>query len=255
MNTSVREPGVLTSLWDGLSDHLIASFYEVERKDGGWRRVVGGEVVKAPLTESSMEMVLGWQSPFEGSGADKGVPALSSMLQSGALQPFVNPDGKAGAVLSKFEGRTGITKLNSTQVFSGMPPVKIQVTALFRAWAKPVEEVEDPFNQLMKWALPINLAPNGAILSILEAGKNWVAGQALSDATVDALLPSTAPTKIAMKYKGRTYSPLVIESIGHPMNSPIDSNGRYVELAIPMTLCTLTAIDRQDWSNTRRHEI
>lgn len=252
---NMTRDGSLTSRWDGLSDHLIASFYEVERRDGGWGRVSDGNVVKAPLTESSMEMILGWQSPFEGSGADKGVPALSSMLQSGALQPFVSPDGKAGAVLSKFEGRTGITKLNSTQVFSGMQPVKIQVTALFRAWRNSVEEVEDPFDQLMNWALPVKLAPNGAILSMLEAGKNWVSGQALSDATVDALLPSTSPTKIAMKYKGRTYSPLVIESIGHPMNSNVDRDGHYVELLIPMTLCSLTAIDRQDWSNTRRHEL
>jgi len=50
-----------------------------------------------------------------------------------------------------------------------------------------------------------------------------------------------------MKYKGRTYSPLVIESIGMPMNSPVDSNGRYVEMIVPMTLCTLTAMDRKDW--------
>ena len=61
-------------------------------------------------------------------------------------------------------------------------------------------------------------------------------------------MPSKSPTRIAMKYKGRIYSPLVIESIGQPMTSPIDKNGRYVELAIPMTLCTLTALDRNDWA-------
>jgi len=246
--------GSLTSRWDGLSDFLIASFHEVEKTDGGksWRKVEGFGVVKAPLTEASMEIVLGWQSPFEGAGVDHGMPAISSMLQSGALQPYVNPNGKAGAVLSKFEGRTGITKLNSTQVFTGMQPVKIQVTALFRAWLDPVKEVEEPFAQLMEWALPVELAPDGAIMSGLKAAKNWATGTPLDDATVSALLPSTAPVKIAMKYKGRIYSPLVIESIGFPMNSNVDSNGQYVELLVPMTLCSLTAIDRKDWSNTRR---
>ena len=50
-----------------------------------------------------------------------------------------------------------------------------------------------------------------------------------------------------MTYKGRTYAPLVIESIGQPISSPVDSNGRYVELLVPMTLCSLTALDRADW--------
>jgi len=249
--------GSLTSRWDGLSDHLIASFYEVEKSDDGksWRSLAEFGVVKAPLTEASMEIVLGWQSPFEGAGADRGMPALSAMLQSGALQPYANPDGKAGSFFGKFEGRTGITKLNSTQVFSGMQPVKIQVTALFRAWLKPGEEVEEPFAKLMEWALPVKLAPDGAIMSAFTAIKGSVTGTPLSEAAVNALLPSTTPVKIAMKYKGRTYSPLVIESIGFPMNSPIDSNGQYVELLVPMTLCSLTAIDRKDWSNTRVSEI
>jgi hypothetical protein len=54
-----------------------------------------------------------------------------------------------------------------------------------------------------------------------------------------------------MQYKGRTFSPLVIESIGMPLSSPVDASGRFVELAVPLTLCTLTALDRQDWSDTR----
>lgn len=42
-------------------------------------------------------------------------------------------------------------------------------------------------------------------------------------------------------------TPLVIESIGQPISSPVDSSGKYVELLVPMTLCTLTAPDREDW--------
>src|SRR5258706_6103383 len=205
---------ILSSKWDGLSPHLIATFYEVER--GGadkqsWVRAgkdaADSVVVKAPLTEASLEMTLNWQSPFESAGADRGVPTLSAMLQSGALQPFVNPSGKVSDTIGKFEGRTGITKLNSNQVFSGMPPVKIHVAALLRAWSDPAAEVEAPFEQLMRWALPLKLASGGAILSLLDGVKQVAAGKSLHDAAAQALLPSLAPPKIAMHYQGRPFSP------------------------------------------------
>lgn len=243
----------------GLSKFLIATFYEVER--GGpdklsWVRVSGRPSVKAPLTEANMEVSLSWQSPFENAGADKGVPTLSAMLQSGALQPYVDDGGNASKTLGKFEGRTGITKLNSIQVFSGMPPVKIQVAALFRAWEDPKSEVEAPFEQLMKWALPKKLAPTGAIMSLIQGVKQAASGKPLDEAAANALLPSHAPVKIAMHYKGRLFSPLVIESIGQPLNSPIaQKNGNFdgfVELLVPMTLCTLTAMDRDDWTGAKQ---
>lgn len=251
------DANTLSSLWDGLSPHLIASFYEVAKdKDGNWARTekTDPKTVLAPLTEASMEIALNWQSPFEQAGPESKAPALMAMLQSGALQPIVDAvigkpkeggaQQKSNEFLSQFEGRTGITKLNSTQVFTGMPPVKIQVTALFRAWRDPAKEVEAPFNKLMEWALPIELSKDGSVLArAAETAKGQMG-------YIEALMPSRSPTRIAMKYKGRLYSPLVIESIGQPMNSPIDSNGRYVELLIPMTLCTLTALDRTDWSKS-----
>ena len=246
----------LTSLWDGLSPHLIATFYEVAKTDNDtWARIDGKTdpiAVKAPLIESNMEVTLNWQSPFEQSGAESKAPALMAMLQSGALQPVVDAvmgktgdagdaQNKSNAFLKQFEGRTGITKLNSTQVFNGMPPIKITVTALFRAWRSAVSEVESPFNKLMEWALPIELSKDGSLLArSIEAAKG-------EKGYLDALMPSAAPTRIAMQYKGRIFSPLVIESIGMPMGSPVDKGGRFVELAVPLTLCTLTAIDRKDW--------
>jgi len=199
-----------------------------------------------------MEVSLSWQSPFENAGSDHGLPTISAMLQSGSLQPFFDQGGKASDFVSKFEGRTGITKLNSVQVFTGMPPVKIQVTAMFRAWRDSSGEVEVPFSQLMEWALPQSLSKDGAILSGLAAVKKvTVNGQSISDETAKGLYPSLTPVCIAMQYKTRLYSPLVIESIGHPMSSPIDASGQYTELLVPMTLCTLTAFDAPDWRDSR----
>ncbi|AIY40137.1 hypothetical protein LT85_0979 [Collimonas arenae] len=51
---------------------------------------------------------------------------------------------------------------------------------------------------------------------------------------------------IGFTYKRRTYAPMVIESIGEPLSSPIESNGFYTEILIPMTLCSLTAHDKDD---------
>ena len=257
----------LGSLWDGLSPHLIASFYEVAKTgENSWGQIPDKTdpiVVRGPLVDSNLESILNWQSPFEQAGPESKAPALFAMLQSGALQPIVDsvlpgflkkdnqgPDPSAlqrsDNFLKQFEGRTGITKLNSTQVFNGMPPVKIQVVALFRAWRDPASEVEIPFDKLMEWALPKWLSPDASLLArAVTATKGEMS-------YIQALLPSKSPTCVAMMFKGRTYSPLVIESIGMPMNSPVDANGKYVELAVPMTLCTLTALDRKDWSNTKQ---
>lgn len=249
----------LGSAWDGLSPHLIANFYEVTKNDAGtWGRSAQTDplMIRAPLTEASLEVSLNWQSPFENAGPESKAPALMAMLQSGALAPVVDAlmgnknqeqnsaQQQSKDFLKQFEGRTGITKLNSTQVFNGMPPLKIQVTALFRAWKSPMMEVEAPLNKLMSWALPVELSQDGSVLArAAEAAKGEMD-------YVSALMPSLAPTTIAMKYKGRTYAPLVIESISLPLASPIDAGGQFVELLVPISLSSLTAIDRKDWAAT-----
>ncbi|QSB02668.1 hypothetical protein JWZ98_06950 [Methylomonas sp. EFPC1] len=131
-----------------------------------------------------------------------------------------------------------------------MPPVKFTLTALFRAWKDPINEVERPFDQLMEWALPVELAKDSSLLvnaveKVRGGDKDWI----------ESVLPSQSPTLLAMSYKGRTYAPLVIESIGQPISSPIDKTGSFVELAVPLSLATLTAIDRQDWSRTSLNNV
>lgn len=233
----------LSSLWDGLSPHLIASFYEVGRNG---KRIDESTTVRAPLLESSLELTLGWKSPFENSGMESGFPTSAAMLQSGLLGPLV--DG--ADFIGQFEGRTGVTKLNSTQVFDAMQPAKMQVTALFRAWREPKREVEAPFSKLMEWALPVKLAEDGLVLSrLITAVKD---GKLNSAGLAEVAMPSRAPTIIAMKYKNRIYSPLVIEAISAPLTSPVDKRGDYVEMALSMTLCTLAAIDRGDWLAMRQ---
>ena len=246
----------LSSSWDGLSPHLIASIHEVKRDGGGHYSPAGGETVSCPLVNAQLEVSLTWQSPFESSGAESKAPVLMAMLQSGALQPVVDAvmgaaESATGADLSSARatansnmrammGRTGITKLNSTQIFSGMPPARVTATAIFRAYADPVREVESPMAQLVSWALPEELSDEGSIIARLaNPDSGWI----------ETLMPSASPSLVSLTYKGRTYSPMVIESIGVPLDSPIDRDGRFVSLQLPITFATLTAIDRNDWQN------
>lgn len=246
----------MSSQWGRLSPHLIAVFYEADREGNA----VGGVEVEAPLTECSLDVALDWRSPFESAGAESKAPMLAAMAQSGAIEPLFTDiknlafpgsaeDAQAkqqqsNSLLKKAEGRTGITKLNSTQVFSGMQPAKIQCAALFRAWSDAAAEVEAPVDQLMMWALPIALSEDGAIGSGLTAAGNG------GDA-VDILLPSQAPTMIGMIYKGRNYSPFVLEASTLPLGSPVTSDGQFSELLVTMTLCSLKAWDRDDWTRLR----
>lgn len=239
--------------WVGLNPHLVAKVYPVKKNGDNWERDEKEGLVVAPITDGSMNFAPGWQSPFEGAGLDNAVPTISAMLQSGAIQAGFSKDSDVGQFIGKFEGRTGMTKLNSTQIFHGMPPIKITMTFLFRALVNAKKEVEDQINKLVRWALPIELAKDGAILSAIkgfdELVKDKQAGQEREDAVQKIFYPSLAPRKVALKYKGKIFSPLLIESIDIPLTSPITMMGNFCEASIPVSFGSLTAWDSNDWEN------
>lgn len=250
-NVAGAAMGVLGSKWDGLSDHLIARIYEVNSKGES----VGGPVVRAPFSgDVSLDIDLSWTSPFEGAGAESSAPALSAGIQSGSLAAIfdrlgeavgVEANGVSGA-LKESEGRSGMTKLNSTQIFTGMPPLRIQGELLFRAWSDPLSEVEAPIDQLMAWAMPKKLAEIGTMITA-------AAEYATSDkGLIESMLPSEVPSLLAVTYKGRTYGPVVIERINMPISSPVDSAGRFTQMKMPLTIASLRAWDRDDWAKSRR---
>ncbi|WP_295885033.1 hypothetical protein [uncultured Thiohalocapsa sp.] len=246
---SILEPlsGAPSELWAGLSPTLIATFAACDHKGAA---DPDGPSVQCALTDDvQLDILLNWQSPFEGAGPEARAPTMAAMLQSGALQPLAERigGGIGGAISGLMEtgrGRTGVTKLNSTQVFSGMPPLRIQCTALFRAWSDPATEVEAPLDRLVTLALPESLAPEGTLLNVYDALR---AGRYDLNNLVAAAMPSKAPRTLAMTYKGRTFAPLVIESVGIPLHSPSDEHGRFVQMQVPLTIATLTAIDGSDW--------
>jgi hypothetical protein len=256
---------ILSSKWDGLNTHLIAKFYPIKRAENGdWVQsfdtrtlsaadnftVDDGYEVWAPITDGSQEMSQNWNSPFEGAGAESKVPTISAMLQSGLLSSDVSAlvdkissgSGEdVSTLLGKATGRTGITKLNSTQVFSGMPPIKFSFTAHFRALIDPQTEVREPITQLEQWAVPQYLSNDGLIAGALKKG--------LTNIGIETIYPSVSPQLLAMKYGDKTILPLVIESMSQPFTVPRTSDGAVLNVAVQLTVATLTAIDRRDVAN------
>lgn len=226
-----------------------------------------------------MEVSLGWQSPFEAMGPEAVSPTLLAMVQSGEMENIISGLGAAGGIFDSFGlggvldrvegmldglgfgsvsdlaasgvGRTGLTKMNSTQVFTGMPPIKINASLLFRAWADPESEVEAPFGSLMSWALPKCLQKDSVLTGLVSGSSGSCSEGGGSAGGLDKLLPSLTPTMVALTYKARTYKPLVIESVGFPMDSPSNASGQYIELLIPVTFATWQTFDAPDWAALR----
>lgn len=247
---------VIGSIWSGLNQNLLASIYPVDAQGSP---LVDDTTVVAPITDANLDMTANWQSPFEQAGADSKAPAIMSLLQQGGLESYVttilgkgNPNGGLGAQISQIvtdfsrqaQGRTGMTKLNSTQIFTGSPPIKLPMTLHFRAFKNPKAEVQDPIDQLARWMLAQELAPGGALVEAIKALKD---GQGL----LKALLPSRAPQMVAFTHGGYTFSPMVIESISHPITVPRTKAGEMLHVAVTLTLATLTALDVGDWRRAR----
>lgn len=245
----------LSSRWDGLNPVLLARFGAVGY-DGA--AVAGQPVVLAPLTEGSVEFAANWQSPFEHSEVENKLPMMSAMIQSGAFQKVAETtigDVRGGSFLAKLnesaanfaqagQGSNGMTRLNSMQLFSGSPPVKVTVTAKFRAFSNPQEEVEDPIAQLVRWSLSQSLADIGGIanaIASLRAGADLI----------KMLYPSKAPTLVSLTYRNTHLNPMVLESVVTPLVGPTDAKGNLTHASVQITMASLAALQAGDWDLVR----
>ena len=253
---------VLSSKWSGLSPHLLATIYPVNQQ--GYPLPDETSVVSPP-TEGNIELTANWQSPFEQSGVENKAPFISQMLQSGTLQSYAetflgkgSDEGGGNGWKARLsqditdysrdgQGRSGMTKLNSTQIFTGAAPIKIPLTLHFRAFDNPDAEVQAPIDQLARWTLARQLAPNG---NLVQAIQNFTQGQGF----LKSLLPSLSPQMVALRYGGYTFAPLVIESMSHPITVPRTSDGAMLHVAVQITLASLTALDAGDWTRARRSQ-
>lgn len=268
---------VLKSQWGSMSPILLAELFPVDR-DGN--QDMTQDVVVAPPIEGSIELSANWQSPFENMGPESKAPALMAMIQTGMLSStFMSLTGAASALVggaaeaagfdragqwvqsaadgidatfsdaaSKLFGLTGMTKLNSTQVFTGAAPVKIPLTLHFRAFEDAKAEVQDPIDTLAYWTLPLELSVEGTISGGIKGLARLVTGNADWAATV---FPSRAPRYVGLRYGGYTFAPLVIESLSHPLVVPRTVAGSPLEMQVQVSLASVTALDQNDWRRAR----
>lgn len=250
---------VLSSDWGSLSPHLLAAFYPVAMERMGdtrsFRRI-GDTSVIAPISDASMEQSANWTSPFENQTPDAGFSAFSHMLQIGALNEVLNALQKVAPTAAwggfdslkdgaaTLSGRTSMTKLNSTQIYSGSPPLKLTLTAIFRAMKNPEKEVHQPVAKLFSWMLPESLADNSLATNAVNAAGsgNTGAGDILR-----TIYPSLTPSVIGMTYQGKEFMPMVIESISKPLDSPVTKDGKTSFTTMQMQISSLTALDRRDF--------
>lgn len=244
--------GASTSNWGSLNNDLIAEFHQVDVNN-----VATGLAFKAVIKEGSIEQSFNWQSPFDNFNLESRYLGAMGTMQSGLASELlgvvgINPNDSNEVVGSKLKemteipaGKSSITKMNSRQVYTGHQPLKISCTLLFRAWQDPQSEVIAPFNALLKMAYPAHMAEN-----IADAVKNGAENAQNEEQGLSKVFPSDAPNRVIMTYKGETYPPLIIESIGKPLDAPYSPMGD-LWLEIPVAFSTYQSMDYQDFANAQ----
>lgn len=244
-----------SSNWGAIHPDLIAVFHQIDAQGNAT-----GVSFKALVKDGNIEQQFNWSSPFETLTAESRHPTLMAAAQSGAFGELTQAilggteqsAEQSGVVktLKEFAdsavGKTGITKVNSRQVFAGHAPLKVTMTLVFRAWQDPQSEVAAPFAALQQMAYPPHMAEN-----VLHeaAGKEGLTQKGLA-----LLFPSDAPLFVRLTYKGETYPPLVFESIGKPLDSPYSPMGD-LWLEVPVALESYQSLDWQDIQEARTGKV
>lgn len=247
-----------TAQWGALTDLKIAKISLVTVEKGNVLAVINSPIVQGVMTDGDFTVESQYQTPFENSNPENRLPNLLGMAQSGeataalgriaASQAGGAPEllqriastvsdvtglGAAaraiGGAFESLQGKTNLTKINSTQVFVSTGSVRMSVTLFFMAFKDAKTEVEDQISLLQQWALPQSLLDTGLLENL---SKNGLAG----------LFPSTVPPFISIVYSGKSYQPFLIESVGVPIVGPIDRHGNRLTATV-----TLSLISRQAW--------
>ncbi len=233
-----------TSNWGSIHPDLIAEFIQVDVEGNET-----GVAFKALIKDGNVEQSFEWVSPFENMTAENDKMSILGMAQTGGLGSMaqilgVATDGEATglasltvdaleAVNKAVSGRSSITKMNSSQVYSGHAPLKIDLTLVFRAWQDPQSEVTAPFTALQRMAYPEEMAK-----SVADVAKD-------KGLSIELLFPSLAPKLVRFTYKGETYPPMVIESIGKPLDAPYSPMGD-IWIEVPVSLHSFQSLDFKD---------
>ena len=248
--------------YSGLSKHLLAEFnlvnYDPKTKT---TTIDYSNPIKAILVDGSSSIESQWQTPFENSNPDHKLPALTAGLQDGKLiesvvtaftsnetvndfakealkvVDMIDPvTGTLKKAIEDMVGHTNLTKVNSQQIYLSTANRQFTVTIQFLAFKDARKEVELPLMLLEQRASPQVLAEDGFVVNILTQG-------------LGALFPSIIPPFVSLTTCGKTFYPLVINSVSAPIKTALDENGNRVAVTVEVVLSTRTAQDATDIAN------
>lgn len=160
--------------------------------------------------------------------------SISSVAADAFKEQASGVVGAATKRLSSLEGRTTLSKVNSTQIFVSTTPVKISCTLFFRAWANAYSEVEQQIQRLQEWTLPQELSETGVITSLA------------TDFSLESLFPSIIPPFVSLTYGGLTYTPLFLESVSTPLVVERDESGNRLAASVTCSFVSRQAWDKND---------
>ncbi|MBU3121339.1 hypothetical protein KPE71_13860 [Acinetobacter soli] len=189
-----------------------------------------------------------YSTPFENSNPEQKLPTLMGQLQSGdwvnTLNSVIGSLFGTNAALSNvqkeklnaLEGRSNLTKLNSTQIYVSTQSITMPFTLMFEAWADAKIEVEDQLDLLKKWSLPISLSDQSLISSVAE------------DPSLTSLFPSEVPPFVSISYGGKRYAPMLIGNFSEPLANPKDKDGNRLLVVAQTSFMSRTAWDKDNIS-------
>lgn len=262
-----------------INNNLIAQIFPVQKMTDAADSYayVGAEnspIVQALLEDGEFSLENQYQTPFENSNPELKMPSLMAMIQSGegltALSGLMTEapqgDGIGSKIMSgliqvvksasdytgltdetidKLKGLTGktsFTKLNSQQIYLSSNSVKITGTLVLTAWADAKAEVEDALRLLQSWTVSKFLSDNGLVVNSVQG----VQQEGFIDGALAGIFSGEVPPTVALTYGGKTYSPLVIESLSAPITAPMNSQGNRIAIKVQISLSTLRAWDKRD---------
>lgn len=224
-------------------------------------------VVESLFEDAEFTIESQYSTPFESSNPEGRLPNLMGMIQSGqasagmysffaagsgvaatavgladAAAEFIGVKDTFQSAQTELEGLMGksnFTKLNSRQIFTSSNSVRITGSLVFQAWSDAKTEVEDAIEQLQKWASAKSLSSKSLIVGAIDEG-------------FSAMFPSEIPPLIQLQYGGKTYSPMVIESVSAPITAPMNKEGSRIAVKAQINFLSLTAWDAQNITNMRR---
>ena len=253
--------------WGKLSQGLLAEIFplkKVNTESGKFHFERDGQVsVMALLTEGQIEFSNNYTTPFESANPESRLPNLMAMIQSGQMlsglaqafgggyfQKALEMSGmsdiidKGAKLLESLEGRTSLTKINSTEIYVSSSPLKIPLTLVLRAWADARTEVEDPIALLESWTLPEYLHDQSLLVGLANSGGD-------GGGFLNSIWPSKVPPFVGMSYAGRTYKPLLIESCSSPLVVERDENLNRLFAQVTINVTSRTALDAPEWAAMR----